>query len=404
MAAIVTYNAKLRSTTEQVKRFEAVLAQAREAFNLCSDIVAKEKLAYSRVVIHNSCYDILRNNFSLLNAQQVIRVQCEVCSAYKSRRSNKHHGGIPKKHSLSMTLDKRLYSKLTKDSVYLMGSEKGHRERYEFIPYDKLSFMFANYIAKDPTVSIKNGELFLSIPFEVPERPLQGDTCVGVDLGMKRLFVTSEGISFVDKTYLKERRKLRYLKRCLQSKGTSGARRHLKAIRHKEHNQSRDMVERSTNALLSSTKASVLVLEDLSEIKEKTSKTKEGFKRKRHNNAMSQVPFYLFKERLTHKAQLAGRRVETVSPSWTSQTDSRTNKRDGKRQGCRYYCSDGIVLDADWNAAVNIAHRSNHPSTNNATPSDGMLRFLDGRVLSTTQSYVSHGLHRAVQAPSFREG
>jgi IS605 OrfB family transposase len=120
-------------------------------------------------------------------------------------------------------------------------------------------------------------------------------------------------------------------------------------------------------------------LEDLTKIKTKTSKTKEGFKRTKHNNAISQIPFFLFKERLTNKAQLVGKRVETVSPAYTSQTDSRTNKRDGIRQGCRYYCSDGVVLDADYNAAVNIALRANHPLSSSEPP-------LSGRVLSTTQS------------------
>ena len=379
MGVIVTYNVKLRATKEQVERFEAVLAQARDAYNLCSKVVDEEKLAYSRVVIHNHCYDTLRATFPLLSSQQVIRVQCEVCSAYKSRRANKHHGNIPQKRSLSMTLDKRLYNHLTPTSVFLSGTEKGRRTCYEFMPYERLSEMFSNFLPKDPSVFVRNGELYLSIPFEVPQKPLQGDTCVGVDLGVRRLFVTSEGKSFVDKGYLKERRRLRYLKRCLQSKGTWSARRHLKKVSRKERNLSKDMVERSTNALLNSSDASILVLEDLTKIKSKTSKTKEGFNRTRHNSALSQVPFYRFKERLTHKAARVGRQVQTVSPAFTSQTDSRTNKRDGERHGCRFYCSDGVILDADFNAAVNIAQKSNHPLSSSYVP-------LSGRVQSITQS------------------
>ena len=145
------------------------------------------------------------------------------------------------------------------------------------------------------------------------------------------------------------------------------------------------MVERSTNALLRSTKADILVLEDLSKIKSKASKTKEGFTRTRHNSALSQVPFYKFKERLTHKAARVGRQVQTVSPAFTSQTDSRTNKRDGIRNGCIYLCSDGVILDADFNAAVNIAQKSNHPLSSTLVP-------LSGRVQSITQSSETNGL------------
>ena len=58
-------------------------------------------------------------------------------------------------------------------------------------------------------------------------------------------------------------------------------------------------------------------------------------------------------------------------------------KKDGTRKGCRYYCANGIVLDADWNASINIACRKHSISFN--TPVDGQLNFLD-RVQSITQS------------------
>lgn len=201
--------------------------------------------------------------------------------------------------------------------------------------------------------------------------------CVGVDLGMRQLFVTSEGKSFVDKQYLSERRKLRYLKRCLQSKGTPSAKRHLKKLRKRECNISKAMCHKAVNALLNSTSASIIVLEDLSKIKQNTSKTKEGFKRTKHNNAMGQVPFYQFKQILTYKATLVGKQVVSVSPMYTSQTDCRTNKRDGVRKGRIYICSDGAILDADWNAAVNIAHKSKHPLSSSELPLSGRLQSIN---------------------------
>jgi transposase len=93
--------------------------------------------------------------------------------------------------------------------------------------------LFSTCVPKDPTIFARNGRLFLSVPFEVPSLPCKDDTSLGVDLGMKRFFVTSEGKSFVDKEYLKERRKLRYLKRCLQSKGSHSSKRHLQRLSHK---------------------------------------------------------------------------------------------------------------------------------------------------------------------------
>ena len=375
-----TYNIELIMSEETHNHWMSLLAQTRDAFNLCSHIVTSENVKLQLVPLHNACYDKLRKSFPKIPSQGIIRVQKSVLAALRSMRSNKHNStSTPQRKQLSLQLDKRLYSNLSINGISLSNGQTHKRELCGFILYDKVRELFSTCVTNDPTIFARNGRLFLSVPFEVPSLPCKNDTAMGVDLGMKRLFVTSEGKSFVDKKYLNERRKLRHLKRCLQSKGTHSAKRHLKNVSRKERNISKDMVERATNTLLKSSDASILVLEDLSKIKVKTSKTNEGFKRTRHNSALSQVPFYIFKERLTHKATLVGKQVVSVSPAFTSQTDSRTNKRDGVRQGCNYVCSDGVVLDADWNAAVNIALRANHPLSSSETP-------LSGRVQSITQS------------------
>lgn len=242
-----------------------------------------------------------------------------------------------------------------------------------------------NNKACDPTIFYRDGKFWLSIPFEIPEKPVSSDTCIGVDLGMRQLFVTSEGKSFSDKEYQAKRRQTRYIKSKLKAKNTKSAKRHLKKLKHKEHNQSKDMCYRAAKALLSSTESGVIVLEDLTKIKKSTSRTSEGYKRAKHNNAVSQVPFYMFRQILAYKAPLAGKQVETVSPMYTSQMDSRTNNRDGVRRGRRYICCDGLVFDADWNAAINIGQRSKHP-VSSSQPLDGCLVPLTGRHQSICQS------------------
>ena len=145
------------------------------------------------------------------------------------------------------------------------------------------------------------------------------------------------------------------------------------------------MCYRASKVLINSTDASIIVLEDLTKIKKKTSRNSEGYKRVKHNNALSQIPFYEFKRILTYKAPLYGKQVETVSPMYTSQMDCRTNNRDGERRGRRYICVDGVVFDSDWNAAVNIGQRSNHP-VSSKLPIEGQLVILTGREMSTSQS------------------
>lgn len=384
----VTYNIQINMTDNSFKYWYEYLAQARNAYNYCAKYLSDNNVALNIHAVHEAVYNELRVNFPMLPSQACIKVYKEVLSSLRSIKSNKQwNADIPQRKSLAMRIDKRLYANISVDGISLTGEVKNKRTFYPFVKYDKMEEMLAKYVTKDPLIFIREDRIFLSVPFEVPETPLKDDMSVGVDLGMKRLFVTSEGKAFRDKHYLAKRRKLRFLKSKLKSKGTKSANRHLRSLSHKERNISKDMCHRAAKALLESTNASVIVMEDLTKLKQKKSKTKEGYKRKRHNNAISQVPFYMFREILTHKAQLSGKKVETVSPTWTSQTDSRNGKRNGNRKGCRYYCEDGVVLDADWNAAVNIAIRGKHPFPN-VLPIDGRILFLNGRAMSSTQTNI----------------
>ena len=383
---IKTYNIKVQGEQRFKQHWIQLLTNVTNAYNRCANIICEQKVPLTITAVHAACYDKLRNEYNTLPAQAVIRIQKEVLRAFRSQKSNKHKkGNIPQKHNLSMTLDKRMYSSFTWEGISVVSDIPNKRKRFTFNLYPKIKEMFNTSVAKDPVIFYKNNELWLSIPFEVQGKMPCNDNCIGVDMGVKRLFTTSDGIAFRDKHYLAKRRNIRYLKRTLASVGTHSAKRHLQKLSKKEHNLSKDMCHRATNALLNSTTASVIILEDLSKIKNTTSKTADGYTRTKHNNMLSQVPFYVFKNILTYKATLAGKQVVSVSPQYTSQIDCRTGKKDGKRLGCRYYCSDGIVLDADWNASVNIAKKCKHPLSNRL-PIDGRLFFLNGRGMSTSRS------------------
>ena len=121
---------------------------------------------------------------------------------------------------------------------------------------------------------------------------------------------------------------------------------------------------------------------------------KDNFsKSKSSKNRLSQVPFGMLLSILAYKAPLSGKKVATVNPAFTSQKDYR-GFSGGERKGCRFYASDGIVFDADWNASINIAkkyiqtkeaHGTKHPISLKA-PLDGGLNLI-GRLLSTSQSF-----------------
>lgn len=401
--ANLTYNAEIRfRTMEDYEYWSSLLALSREAYNRCANILDSNNIHIDLQSVHKAVYDILREEYPTIPSQAVIKIYKECISAFRSIKSNGHKNHkIPEKTGLSMRLDKRLYSKFSRNSIALCSSKSCRRAVADIVGYDRLDSLFIKYTTADPLIFKRDGRFFLAITFNVPDVPLQNDTCIGLDMGERRFVISSEGVMFHDKEYNKRRRKLRYLKRCLQKKCTKSAHRHSNKLSIKEQNQSTDMCQNIANAILQSTSASIIVMEDLSSIKQKTAKTKEGFKRKSHNRRIYQIPFYKFKQILSYKAPLFGKTVETVSPFLTSQTDCTTGKKEGTRKNRRFYCKNGTVLDADWNAAINIAQKSKHPSSFKM-PLDGALRTWKAGCVSATQSYVSpiatNGCSGALQA------
>ena len=386
----ITYNTEMVFPSDECRsHFMELLEQTRNAYNECAKIIYDSCIPLDIKSVHNAVYSHIRNGYPKLTSNAVIAIYRDVMGAIRSIKSNKHEDAkIPEKTHLNHKLNRYLYNRLTAEGIWLTTNTKRIRSHITFKTYPRLQDMFQRYVPGDPTIFLRNGKFYMSIPFKGQESPLKNDTCIGVDMGERRFAITSDGLMLNDKEYNARRRKIRYLKRCLQKKGTKSASRHKRKLSRKEQNQSTDMCNHIANAIIASTTASIIVIEDLSNIKKKTSKSNEEFKKKSHNRRISQIPFYKFKQILSYKALLNGKRVETVSPFMTSQTDCTTGKKDGVRKNRRFYCKNGTVLDADWNAAINIARKSKHPSSFK-TPLDGALRTWKAGCKSTTQSYIS---------------
>ena len=388
--SVITYNAELKFKDETDRDYwSRILDEARRAYNQCSYIIDSKKIHLDLRSVHHAVYYPLREEFPDIPAQGTIRVYKECLATFRSIKSNRHiNHKVPKKRNCSMRLDKRLYSNFSVDGISLCSEKSNRRARAELVQFPRLVKLFEKYPTKDPLIFKKKNRIFLSIPFEIPDVDLSNDRCIGVDLGERRFAVTSDGIMFNDKEYNARRRKLRYLKRCLQKKKTKSARKKRRKISTKEKNQSTAMCYKMANAIINSTNVNYIILEDLSGIKQKTSRTKTGFKKTNHNRRMGLVPFYKFKQILSYKALLKGKRVETVSSYMTSQTDCTTGKVDGVRKNRRFFSKNGVVLDADWNGAINIAQKSKHPFSF-YIPLDGAIRTWKAGCLSTTRTYVS---------------
>lgn len=370
---MITYNVELNFNDDNQKNYWLNLLEvSTEIFNHVSPIVKKENIRPSIKFVHDRCYYEVREKYPDIPSQIIIKIEQEVVASYKARntavkRKLQEESDKPSvKNNLSLRLDRALCSNLSKDSIKLSSGIKGKRSEVKLKLYPKIEELFDNYTYHDPLIFVKDDKFYLSISFDVPEYKVdpENESVLGTDLGIRRIATTSDGKIIKGKEYLRERRKVRYLKRQLQSKvkkGSKTAKKHLKKVRRKEQNLSKTFCHEVANEILNTDK-NVIVLEDLTKIKKDTSKTENGYKRKNHNNRISQIPFYTLKDILIYKAPLRHKRVETVNPSYTSQIDYRTGLKDGVRKGCRYYASDGVVLDADVNAACNIAQRyCKHP-------------------------------------------
>lgn len=351
---IVTYSTKITYENQEDKaKLLKILEAERTLFNFCSDKHFGSK-SNNIKELHGKCYKAARVSYPNIKSQVIIKAENACLSAYRSVKSNRHKILEPiKKKRLSISLDVRLH-RVKPPYIYITTLEK--RVKVKPHIYPKLQEMLDNYEFGDLLLFEKDGELWISFPFKIPDIEVKAKLALGVDLGVRRFAATSDGQLFIDKNFNKKKRKLRYLKSKLKSSGSKSAKRHLKKLRRTERNRNKEFCHQLTNKLLKTT-ANILVLEDLDCVKLK--KKKHAYQNK---NRISQVGFGEIRRILTYKAGLVDKQVVCVNPAYTSQTDCVTGKREGKRVGTRFYAKSGLVYDADINAAVNIARLSKLPA------------------------------------------
>lgn len=316
--------------------------------------------------LHNESYHKVRVACPYLPSNLIISIERSVLAAYKSAKGRKRHITSPIcKKSFSLQLNKRLCK--FKDSKLIISTlANGSRVTCNIVWNHYLNSLASQYRWLDPEIYFDGQDVWIQFFFDVPEPPkdLKENTVCGIDLGCSRFASTSTGIIYKDPVFIARKRKIRYLKRCLQSKmmrGSRSAAKHFKKINKKEGRLSKNLAHHLSKKLVSDIKESVLVVEDLRKIQVR--------KNNKKSPRIAQVPFALFIKYILYKAALCGKTVIKVNPAYTSKEDHRTGLLDGARRGCRYYTTSGEVFDADVNAAINIAKRSELPvsQSNNLT-------------------------------------
>ena len=190
----------------------------------------------------------------------------------------------------------------------------------------------------------------LQLNKEIPKKTNNVDV-LGIDLGIKKIAVTSDNI-FYKSSHLKNvKGKYQKLKRDLQSKGTKSAKRRLKILSRKENRFVRD-VNHCVSKKIVNTKYNLFVLENLKHIRSNV-KTYN----KKLNYMIGNWSFFQLQSFINYKAERLGKNVIYIKPNYTSQQCSKCSHTEkSNRNGNIFHCKKcDYELDADLNASRNIA-------------------------------------------------
>ena len=202
-----------------------------------------------------------------------------------------------------------------------------------------------------------SGKYFVSIcctDVDIEPQPKTG-AVIGVDLGIKDLAITSDGVKYPNNRYTYQAEKhLTRLQRELsrKSKGSKRwERQRIKVARVQEHiaNQRRDNMQKLTTELIRN--YDVICIEDLNA---------DGMRRNHHlAKAVSDVSFAEFRRELEYKAMWYGKKISVVDrffPSSQLCSCCGYQNKDTKDLNVRQWtCPEcGAVHDRDINAATNI--------------------------------------------------
>lgn len=188
----------------------------------------------------------------------------------------------------------------------------------------------------------------LIFSFPTPEKNIE-QRIVGVDRGLYNIVSLSDGFKYASNLIRSIKRKMLFLKKQLQAKGTRSAKRKLKMLSGYEKRFGLNQ-NHIISKLLINMPYDVFVLEDLKNIRKQKSKSKIL------NKWLSNWSFYQLEQLITYKAEILGKEVVKVDARYTSQKCSNCGQVEkNNRKGSRYLCDRcGYRDHADINAAKNI--------------------------------------------------
>jgi len=340
----LTIKAKLMLSAEARLSLKSTMEEFNRACNTLSQM-AYELNLHRKYDLHHSGYRLIRQEMTL-PAQHVINAIAKVSAACtrdaKTLHRFKPHSSVrydartmllgPDFQTAALTISPkgRVTGRLQMSGAMrrlLLGGKPGAAE-----------------------LVYRQGNFYLHLSMTVAEPEVLPPTgSLGVDLGVKRIAVTSAN-SFQSAKRVRHRKAcFKRTRRSLQANGSKSAKRVLKRVSGRERRFVCDVNHCVSKRIVAEAKAAGqrIVLEDLSGIRQ-TGKAK----------CVHDWSFAELQGLIAYKAAQSGVEVVYVDPRYTSQTCSRCLHLGLRADQSNFHCRDcGYRLNADLNGAKSIALR-----------------------------------------------
>jgi len=338
----LTLKVKLLPTDEQANLLLGTMKEANTVCNAISDVAWQEKI-FNNFKLHHKIYHPYKATFNL-SSQMLIRQIAKVADAYKLDKKTKRIF----KPLGSIAYDGRIMTYKPNNVVSLWCI--GGRQKIDFVCHNP---NYIPYIKGEADLVYKKGKFYLFQTVDVPEEDVEDvEEFIGVDLGLTTIAHTSDNVEFSADGLNEYREHRQKVRSSIQSKGTKGAKRLLKRLSGKERTHASIVNHSIAKSIVQSAKkqGKGIAIEDLTNIRF-TSKRRN----KKFNTKLGKWNFSDLRKKIEYKALLNGVKCVVVPAPYTSKTCNKC-KHIGKRTNKRFECANcGTKIDADHNAAINIA-------------------------------------------------
>jgi putative transposase len=391
MKTVITAKLKLNTTPKQFQALRTMQLAYRDALNYVSQYAFAHGKMSNKVGLQDGTYRELRTRFHL-PSQMACSVCRQVGATYKGLWTKVKQNAEHRKAGIT----KKRYKGLDKPPKYISPTlTYQYGKDYNFKKNQQLSVLTLDGRVKVPYTGynkhvalIQEGAeigaaqlwydkpkkqfyLLVSLSIEVADPTPEAQTeVVGIDVGIRYLAVTvtlkgassfHSGSGVVPKANHYAR-----LRKRLQKKGTRSATRRLVKLSGRERRLKQDANHRVSKSIVKEHPASLIGLEQLTGIRERTNKRRKGKKatkkQRKANATYSKWSFAELQTMMAYKAQLAGSMTVKVDANYTSQACPKcghTCEANRPNKGLLFICQAcGYRLHADLVGARNVTMRT----------------------------------------------